>query len=266
MSFGVIRKDSEMLLFPILSLIFSTLFSVAMIVPTFVLDVARQTGHGAVAPLQLISLFASYFGLSFFATFFNVCTVYTTRVRLEGGDATFGQSIAFAFSKVHLIVGWSLVSATVGLLLHALDSIAERAGLLGKILLAILRSILASAWSIMTVFVVPAMVYRDLGPIDAVKDSVATLRQTWGESLIRHYGMGLVTLAAVLPFFLVTFVGLVTGLWPLALFGVFAMVAIFLVFGTANTVFNTALYHFAQHRTAPGFDPEILSSTFAVRS
>jgi hypothetical protein len=38
-------------------------------------------------------------------------------VRLSGGDATFFDSIKFAFSRVHLILGWSVVSATVGLFL-----------------------------------------------------------------------------------------------------------------------------------------------------
>src|SRR5438128_1438778 len=108
MSFGVIRKDSEMLWFPILAGIFSILFSVALIVPTFVLDVADQAGASGVVvgPLQYAALFVTYFGLAFIATFFNVCTVYTTRVRLSGGDATFGDSIKFALSKVHLIAGW----------------------------------------------------------------------------------------------------------------------------------------------------------------
>lgn len=266
MSFGVIRKDSEMLWFPVLSFFFSTLFSVAMIVPTFFLSVAHEAGHRAVGPLQIVTIFVSYFGLSFFATFFNVCTVYTTRVRLNGGDATFGESIKFAFSKVHLIAGWSLVSASVGLLLYALDSVAEKAGIIGKILLVILRSILASAWSIMTIFVVPAMVYRDLGPIDAFKDSVATLRQTWGENLIRFYGMGLATLVCCLPCVALILLGFFVHLLPLALLGLAALVAVFLVFGTASTVYNTALYHYAQHKTAPGFDDALLSGTFTVRS
>ena len=275
MSFDVITKDKEMLWFPVLAGIFSLLFSAALIVPTFVLDIAQQHGQRGVGPLQVAALFVTYFGLSFIATFFNVCTVHTTRVRLDGGDATFLDSIKFAFSKSHLIAGWSLVSASVGLLLRALDMAAERLGLAGKILLYILRTILASAWSVMTVFVVPAMVYNDLGPIDAIKDSIATLRQTWGESLIRYYGMGLVSFLCALPCFVLIGVGMSTlqgssaaqtlGLVLVGV-GLVSLLAVFLVFSVASTVFNTALYHFAQRGAAPGFDSEVLRGVFTSRS
>jgi len=104
-------------------------------VPTLFLDLIRHTTHG-VARLHFdavayVLLGVSYLGLSFIATFFNVCVVYTTKTRFEGGDATFFDSIKFALSKLHLIFAWSLVSATVGLLLHALDQVAQRAGLVG---------------------------------------------------------------------------------------------------------------------------------------
>src|SRR5262249_12538519 len=141
----------------------------------------------------------------FVATFFNVCVVYTTKVRLEGGDATFWQSLGFAFSRIHLILAWSLVAATVGMLLHGLDNMARRAGGLGKVVLAILRSILGAAWSLITIFVVPAMVYEGLGPFAAIKRSIDTLRATWGESLIRYYGLGFVQFVLLLPAFLLGF-------------------------------------------------------------
>jgi uncharacterized membrane protein len=93
---------------------------------------------------------------------------------------------------VHQIFVWSLVAATVGLFLRALDQAAERAGPLGRIVVGILSAALGMMWSIVTIFVVPAMVYKNIGPIDAIKDSVQTLKSTWGESLIRHYGLGLI--------------------------------------------------------------------------
>src|SRR5262249_54740102 len=145
---------------------------------------------------------------SFIATFFNVCVVHTTRVRLSGGDATFLDSIKFAFSRAHLILAWSLVAASVGILLRVLDGLAERAGLIGKILLSVLRAMLALAWSVTTVFVAPAMVYKDLGPFDAIRDSIDPLKRTWGESLIRHYGLGLASFLCALPCILLMAAGI----------------------------------------------------------
>jgi Family of unknown function (DUF6159) len=272
-SFGLIGKDKEMIWFPVLSGIFSLLFSAALLFPTFVLQLAQHTGAGrvAVGPLQWVALFVTYFGLSFIATFFNVCVVNTTRVRLEGGDATFLDSIKFAFSRVHLILGWSLVSASVGLLLRVLDSIAERSGVVGKILLSILRAVLASAWSIMTIFVVPVMVYKAVGPFDAIRESIATLKQTWGESLVRHYGLGLAAFVCALPCMLLIAVGMAAlsvpaaGLTLIGL-GVLALFGVILLFSVANTVFNTVLYHWATNNAVNGgVDPDILSAAFAPR-
>jgi membrane-anchored glycerophosphoryl diester phosphodiesterase (GDPDase) len=273
-SFSIIRKDSEMLWFPILAGLFSLLFSAALIVPTFVLDLAQQAGgeRMVVGPLQYVVLFVTYFGLSFIATFFNVCVVFTTRVRLSGGDATFMDSVKFAFSRIHLIAGWSLVSASVGVLLRALDSVAQRSGLAGKILLMILRAILATAWSIMTVFVIPAMVYRDLGPFDAIKDSAETLKRTWGEALTTYWGVGLASFVCALPC-----IGLIVGGVALvsqvpaagvALIGVgiLALLAVSLVFGVAGTVWRTVLYHFATSGTVPeGYDASTLQSAFVAK-
>jgi len=274
-SFRLIGEDKEMIWFPILSGIFSLLFSAALIIPAFVLKIAEKAGGDrlVVGPLQWIVLFVTYFGLSFIATFFNVCVVHTTRVRLSGGDATFLDSIKFALSRVHLILGWSAVSASVGILLRVLDEMAERAGVIGNILLSILRAMLALAWSITTVFVIPAMVYKDLGPIDAIRDSIATLKQTWGESLVRYYGLGLASFLCALPCVLIMIAGGVAvpsmfavGLTIIAL-GALALLAVIILFGVANTVFNTVLYHWATNRSAPdGIDDGLLWGTFTQRS
>jgi hypothetical protein len=262
-SFGVIRRDKEMLWFPVLSGVFSLLFSSALIVPAFVVHAVDAMGAGSAAarlgvdPLRAVVLFVTYCGLTFIATFFNVCAVHTTRVRLSGGDATLLDSVKFALSRAHRILGWSLVSATVGLLLRGLDEIAERAGGPGKIVLEVLRAVLATAWSIMTIFVVPSMVYKDAGPIDAVRDSIATLKRTWGESVVRYYGLGFAMFVCMLPclalviggIFLVESVA-AAGFALIAL-GVVAGIGVFVVFELAETVFNTVLYQWATTGVAP---------------
>jgi hypothetical protein len=275
MSFGLIGKDKEMLWFPVLSGLFSAMFTMALLFPTVILQLLHSaTGaHFVFGPLQAAATFASYFGLAFIATFFNVCLVNTVKVRLEGGDATFMDSIQFALARAHLILAWSLVSATVGLLLHLLESAAEKLGPIGRILIGILRAVLASAWSITTIFVIPAMVYRGLGPFEAIGESVATLKKAWGESLVRHFGLGLISFLSVLGCVLVIGAGAFAcnvsaalGILIMVL-GVLALLATFLLFNVANTVFNTVLYHWASRGDAiPGVDSQVLSSVFRPRS
>ncbi len=69
------------------------------------------------------------------------------------------------------------IAATVGLLLRAIE---ERVGWLGRIVV----KLIGVAWALATFLVVPVLVTRDVGPIDAVKESAALLRETWGENLI----------------------------------------------------------------------------------
>jgi hypothetical protein len=268
--FEVIKADKEMLLFPLLAGFFSIAFALAMLFPTIIVHILRHE-HVVFEPLHYILTFVTYLGLAFVATFFNVCTVYTTKVRLEGGDATFFQSIGFAFSRIHLILAWSMVAATVGLLLHMLDNAGRRAGGLGKVLIAILRSILGAAWSLITIFVVPVMVYEGVGPFAAIKRSIDTLKQTWGETLIRYYGLGFVQFVLLLPAFILMFLAvpaMARGVPAELTLGVLALLflyimAVILVFQVANTVFNTALYVYAAKGRAPtGFSDDIMRGAF----
>ncbi len=275
LSFGVIRQDTEMLLFPLLAGIFSIAYTAALLFPTILIQFVNGNAESVVLhALDYVLLFLSYLGLAFIATFFNVCTVFTTKTRFEGGDATFMDSIRFAVSRLHLIFAWSMIAATVGLLLRALDSLAERAGPLGAVILGILRMILGALWSLVTIFVVPAMVYDNVGPREAIKKSVQTLKETWGESLVRHLGLGLMQML-----FLLLGVGLMVGLMVLLapiggpavlvaiILSMVYFLAVIVVFNVANTVFNTALYAYAQDKAPPtGFDEDTLRSAFRTKS
>ena len=273
LSFDVINKDRELLLFPVLAGIFSLLFIVAILVPTIVVSLLKGAGAQAFGGLEYLLLFVTYLVLAFVATFFNVCVVYTAKKRFEGGNATFGESISFALSRVHLILMWSLLAATVGIILRAIDRSAEKAGGGARVVLKIMTSLLGMMWSIITIFVVPAMVYNNLGPVDAIKKSVQVLRKTWGESLVRHFGLGLVQfifiiigIVIAIPLFILLAMlgpaGVVAGI------GIFVVyfLGVFLVFGLANTVFNTALYAYADTGKIPsGYSEDIMKGAFEER-
>ncbi|MGM5488508.1 MAG: DUF6159 family protein [Nanobdellota archaeon] len=272
LSFNVLLKDKEMLLFPILSGFFSLVFLVSMLFPSVITTLLRGA-MPELAILEYVMIFITYLGIAFIATFFNVCTVYTTKRRLEGGNATFMESIKFSFSKIHLIFAWSLLSATVGLILRILDHMAERMGGVGKIIMSIIIYLLGTAWSIITIFVVPVMVYNGLGPFDAIKKSITVLRKTWGESLIRYYGLGLAQfiflLVGVLLLGLITiglsplgFVGIIIGIILIVLY----IILVSLVFSIANSVFNTALFVYAETGRVPqGFSAEVVQGAFTKR-
>ena len=197
--------------------------------------------------------------------------MYTTKIRFEGGNATFGESIKFAFTKLPLIFQWSLLSATVGLLLRILQQLASNLGKIGQLVANILIGILGMAWSIVTIFVVPVLVYESLGPIDALKKSTQVIKKTWGESLIKALGLGLVQFlvfvmvilaSAAFSFVLSSAfdtVGLLIGISV----GALLLLLTGLVFTVASTIFNTALYVYANNNLlASGFNEEVVKGAF----
>lgn len=272
LSFSVINKDRELLGFALLSFIFSAIFSLAMIVPSVLPDII--SGGKSVQTLEIyqyLLIFLTYFGLAFIATFFNVCVVYTAKVRFEGGNATFSESIRFALSRIGLIARWSALSATVGLLLNLLERVAASFGKVGEIVAKIIIALMGAAWSIATIFVVPILVYDGVGPIDAVKKSMRAVKETWGENIVRSLGLGLMNFLAIL-----LVAGLSVGLTILlsnqfATAGLLTGIAIGgclllltgLIFKVAGLIFSTALYVYANKKiVATDFDENVIKGAF----
>lgn len=276
LSFAVINKDRELLAFALLSFIFSTAFAIAMIFPSVLPAlVDGNFSRESLEVYQYVIVFLTYFGLAFIATFFNVCVVYTTKVRFEGGDATFGESFKFALSRIGVIIQWSLLSATVGLLLRLLHNLASRLGKIGEIVAHIVIGLIGMAWSIVTIFVVPVLVYENVGPIDAIKKSATVIKKTWGESLIRAIGLGLVQFLVFFLIIVVTgLIGYVVtnqfGAWGLAVtiaVGACLLLLAGLIFSVATTIFNTALYVYANNnQIAAGFNDDVVKGAFRPKN
>jgi uncharacterized Tic20 family protein len=270
-SWHVLRQDKELLLFPVLSVIFSIVFVVAMLFPTVILAILNEVSVAFAFPLYL-TFFSMYFGLAFIATFFNTCVVYTTKTRFEGKNATFSDSIRFSFSKIHLIAYWSVVASTVGIILRMLENAARNSR--GGFLIRMLVSVLGAAWSIVTLFVVPGMVYYSLGPFDAIKKSVSAIKKTWGENLIAYVGFGfaqmvffLVGVLLFLPLFFLSMTLGPLGAVLITLLGLLYLVSVALVFGILKSIFHTALFVYAEKGKIPkGYSKEMLKSAFVDTS
>ena len=264
-SFAIMREAPQTLLFIALSAVTSMAFMIALLVPTLATElIGDQFGI-----LEGLVAFVAYFGLAFIATFFNVALTYTVRARYEHQNAGVGEALRFAFSRLPQIAGWSLISASVGLLLARLEMIADRApGALGWILRAV-RGAIGFSWSVVTLFVVPAMVYDNVGPIDAIKTSATTLKRVWGEALVRHFGFGFLGFLLSLPGFAlillsgpaVTVSGILGGFVVLAAVVWFLLVA--LTLQALRAIFDAALYHYTRHGEVDGFRPELMRDAIA---
>jgi hypothetical protein len=130
-------------------------------------------------------------------------------------------------------------------------------------------------WALATFLVVPVIVTRDVGPIEAVKESAELLRRTWGENLIGNIGLGLVFAVAyiavvVVGVFLAYFAAQAGGavlVGLVILVGVIALFALSALQATMQGVYSAALYRYAtDHATPlPGFGPELLGHAFGPK-
>ncbi|PRP95145.1 DUF6159 family protein [Enhygromyxa salina] len=270
-SFSVIDKDKELLLFALIGGILSIGWIVAVVWPYA--SVAMETGSADVEEMTVVDwifTFVLYLGLAFIGTFTKVCITYTTKVRFEGGDATFGESIRFGFSRLLQILGWALARATVGMVLLALRQIAEKFGAVGKIVVRTIEGMLGGLWEILTAFVVPAMVYEGVGPIDGFKTSAGLFKKTWGESLVKQIGFGwmqTLSIFGVTVFAAGLFTVFNTGnlLWIPFGFAVFGYVSVALLFSVASSVYDTALYVYATTDRVVGYDQELMDGAFGTK-
>lgn len=181
-SADVLRADKELVVFPIVSAVLVLIVTASFIVP---LALVGDGSDGADGPLAYVVGFLFYL-CSYFVVFFcNSALVGAALIRLRGGDPTVADGFRIALGKIGPIFGYALIAATVGMILRALQ---ERAGFLGRIVVALV----GAAWNIASFLVVPILVTEEIGPIEAVKRSVALLRKTWGEQVIGNAGVSLV--------------------------------------------------------------------------
>lgn len=189
---------------------------------------------------------------------------YAAMVRLEGRDPRLMDGIRAANARIGKILAWAILGGTVG---YALRVLSQRSGLAGKIVVAILRAL----WGVATFFVIPVLIFEDLGPIKAIRRSLSLFRRTWVETMVGPLALGLVFLALGLVGLIAPVVGLIIGTRLAILVGIAALlvywVALGIVASAAQGVLVTALYRYATlHQVPPGFDQGQMGNPFSLRS
>lgn len=263
MSLGIIRKDKEILIFPVLS----GLVTIA-ILASFILGIFFTAGLGDLANGNaswfMYVFFAVFYFVSFFVSiFFNACVIGCATIRMNGGDPTVRDGFRIAMENIGRIAAWALFAATVGLIIRAIQ---ERAGFLGKIVMGAI----GVAWTIVTYFVVPVLIYEKLGPWGSVKRSASILKKTWGEALVGNLGLGLVFFLLAILGIVAIIVGALAGGAVGAIIGLAVAIVYWLILAViasaAEAVLVAALYRYATTgKVSEDFDPSIFSQPWASR-
>jgi len=251
----VLGKDKELLVFPVVSGI-----AVIVIIASFILPLLFSgllgSAFGIVTWFLLI--FTFYFLTTFVVLFFNTALIAAAHIRLSGGDPTVRDGLSHAGRHLWGIAAWALISATVGLVL---SSIRNRGGMAGSLA----SGILGVAWSLLTFFVIPVMIFEEKGVIDAIKESMGLFRKTWGENIAGSIGLGLVMLPVILVLILLMgalFAG--SSLFiPLAAFFVLLLGVTAVIYYALRGIFVAALYIYARTGYVPGaFSQDLIAHAF----
>lgn len=266
-SAAVLQADKELLIFPILSsigvLILTAIFVFPMIAVGFFEDMLAENSQY----VTYIVLFLFYVVQYTVIIFANSALVGAAMIRLKGGDPTVGDGFRIAFQHIGNILGYALLSATVGLILRM---ISERSGNLGRFVI----SLVGLAWNLATYLVVPVLVIEGVGPVEAIKRSAGLLKKIWGEQIVGNFSIGLIfVLVTVLVILLgIPFFILAISLESLALiiaFGViFVLVLVFLglINSTLTGIYVAAVYRYAAEGEASGFfDEEMIQGAFRLK-
>jgi Family of unknown function (DUF6159) len=267
-SWNILKQSKDIAWFPVLSAI-SSVVALILCLAIFFFAVL----HGEVQTFQnsqkedmknfmYIGMFL-YYLIMFFITNYFLAGLYTVvHGKFNGQNLSLQDGIASANKHADKIFLWSLISATVGVVLQF---ISDKSKLVGKIV----AGLFGAVWGILTYFSLPSLIIGQKSVKESFTESASLIRKTWGEALIVNFGMGL--------FFGLLFFGyialsigviiLVPMIEVIILVGVLFvvfMIVTTIVSATLQAIFKLALYEYAVTGKVPeGFTKELIEG--AVR-
>ena len=270
-SAAVLRSDKSLLLFPLLSGVCTLLVAASFLIPVGVMVIggahAGEDFHQRMSVGTYLLMFAFYLVQYFVIIFFQTALTGVALMHLRGEPTSVGAGLALARAKLPQIFGYALIAATVGLLLRMIQ---ERLGLIGRLVVGFI----GLAWTVATFLVVPVLASKDVGPVDAVKESVELLKRSWGENLIGNGGIGIVFGLLMVLAVLVgaVLVGAAVAMHSVVAIVVAAVVVVtgFVLLGLVQAslqgIYSAALYRYAEAGEASvGFDQALLQQAFAPK-
>ena len=263
-SAAVLRADKELIVFPIASGAALLLVTATFAFPLWASGYFDRFDDGGANVGAYAVAFLFYLIQYIVVTFANAALVGAALIRLRGGDPTLADGLRIAWSRAGVILGYSLIGATVGVILRAIQ---ERAGIVGQIA----AGIVGIAWGLITFLVVPVLVVEQIGPIEAIRRSGALLKRTWGEQIVGNFGVGLamlvVSLGALIVVGPIVLLAIASGSIVLIVVAVALAVVIFAAIAAVGSalqgIFTAALYRYAAEGETDGyFSSEMVRQAF----
>ena len=248
-SVAILLADKEILLFPLLSALMLVVVDGPILLP-----LRSHVGEPPTPQEIYRMLILLYPGSYFVIIFFNSALMACANIRLSGGDPTLGDGFRFAWENVERILLWSLIAATVGVLLRMLEQ--------SRVLRWVVGPLLEVGWSLATFFIIPVIIFEDLDVLDSFKRSADLFRRRWGEEVTSNFSfsvlLGLLAIPGILG--VMSRSSSVVGVVAASLY----LVLLYVVSTALQGIFVVALFRCATHGSE-GFNPRLVHGVFSTR-
>jgi hypothetical protein len=261
-SLGVIAAQPSLMVLPVLSGIV-IVFIVAGFSPVLVDLSARYDPEvpDGVDTLILLALLGLYLCCHFAVVFFNAALVFSAVRYFEIGSTSVGAGLAAASKRIPSILMWSVIAATVGLVIRVIGGVltkAARRGGIGMFVAKLVTAGLYGLWITATYFALPVLVVEGVGPFAAARRSVTLIKSRWTDVLGGQGMLGVLAVLAVLlpgaaaagilylnPEFAETHAIVLAGV------GATYLALVWLVLSILETIFLGGVYLFASTGKSP---------------
>ena len=263
-SWRVLRNDKDLAAFPVFGAIASVvvLAIFAGLIFATGLNSGNGSGNDSMKPIGWMFVVVLYVALAFITVYFQAALTHGANERLQGHDTSIRASLDAANGKLHRLLPWALVAATVSIIIRSL----EDRGILGQIVAAVV----GTAWALVTFLTIPIIMLEDLGPGKALKRSGQLFKQTWGENVAAQFGFSIFGFIAAIPAIIVIAAVASANVLPLTIavgaVGVAWLAVVSIVISAMTGIYKVALYHYAVDGTGVGpFSQAELEAAFQPR-
>ncbi len=255
-SFGIIKKDKEILVFPLIEGVFQLILFILFIVILLVGGiwasiVSKNFSDILIYIIGLIYLFFMYF----IGIFFEAAIISSATIRLSGKNPNLGDGFRGPSRKIFKLFFWAIITLVVSIVLNLISKLGKGKGRGAEMAANVSAGIFGVTWSLLTFFVIPVLLFEKEGVFSSIGRSGRLFKETWGENLTAQFSVGgiffLLGLIGLVPVVIGAFSGSVVFLVAMVIL-FFLYIGILVVFGTSvKGILVATLYKYAITKKEP---------------
>jgi uncharacterized protein DUF6159 len=264
-SFRMIGQDRALLVFPLVAGLSAIGVIVLLLLGEYFLVLPLGTSSGFAGPvyaLGVVLFVAAYAAMAFLSVYCTAALIGAATMKLNGQQPTTTDGWRIARAHLRRLVVWSLLTATVGLLIQMVASRAR--GIAGLLI----GAVGGATWAVVTYFMIPVLLYENERPWPALKRSAHLFTSTFGRTIVSNLALGLLIGLGIVAAVALGLVGLFLWVGGAVLVGLalvggaLAIGVVAALFGAAaEGILRAALYRYA---TTGRIEPDLWPAAYGA--